>query len=75
MTNEYAPAVIINCTTGEVTERPLTLEEIAEKQVLAQEQENRVQQIEAIAILKNSAKQKLISGQPLTEEEANILVF
>lgn len=75
MTNEYAPAVIIDCTTGEVTERSLTSEEIAEKEALAQYQEIRIQKIEEISILKNSAKQKLISGQPLTEEEANLLIF
>lgn len=69
----------INCTTGEETIIPLTDAEIAEGEA---------QRIEAIARksaeesnaqakaeLKASAKAKLIAGQPLTAEEADVLVI
>jgi hypothetical protein len=72
-------AIEINCETGEVTERPLTADEIsaneaaqakAEADALAAEAE-----AEALATLKASAKAKLISGKPLTAEEADTLVI
>lgn len=71
--------VIVNCETKEETYVPLTLEEIAEQEALAAqaEQERIAQEAEAqrIADLKASAKAKLIAGQPLTEEEASVLVI
>jgi hypothetical protein len=72
-------AIEINCETGEVTERPLTAEEIAaneaaqaqaEADALAAEEE-----AETLATLKASAKAKLIAGKPLTAEEADTLVI
>lgn len=72
-------AVEINCETGEVTERPLTAEEIADQQArIAQAEADaiaRKKEAEALATLKASAKAKLISGKPLTAEEADTLVI
>jgi len=72
-------AVEINCTTGEVTERPLTAQEIADREVLAAESATReaarAAAAAALATLKASAKAKLIAGTPLTEEEAVTIVL
>jgi regulator of protease activity HflC (stomatin/prohibitin superfamily) len=58
---------------------PLTEAEIAEREAQAVEAEaQRVADeaaAQALADLKASAKAKLVSGQPLTEEEASTLVF
>jgi hypothetical protein len=72
-------AIEVNCETGEVTERPLTAEEIAANEAAQVEAEaNRLAaeaEAEALATLKASAKAKLIAGKPLTAEEANTLVI
>lgn len=76
---ETLTAVEVNCETGEVTERPLTAEEIAEREEMATqaEAERLAQEAEAqrIADLKASAKAKLVAGEPLTPEEAETLVL
>jgi len=72
-------AAEINCTTGEVTERPYTPEEIAEHEtrVAQAEADRQAREAEAakVAELKASAKAKLVAGQPLTEEEAATVVL
>jgi regulator of protease activity HflC (stomatin/prohibitin superfamily) len=72
-------AIEVNCETGEVTERPLTPEEIAaNKAAEAQAEADRAAaeaQAQAKAELKASAKAKLVAGQPLTAEEADTLVL
>ena len=72
-------AVEINCTTGEVIERPLTAEEIAQGEAgaaaYAIEQAERLAAAEALTALKASAKAKLVAGEPLTEDEASVLVL
>jgi hypothetical protein len=72
-------AVEINCTTGEVIERPLTAEEIAQGVAGAAAEAVRIAEetaaSEALAALKASAKAKLVAGTPLTEEEAATLVI
>lgn len=72
-------AIEVNCETGEVTERPLTAEEIAANEAAAAQAEaDRLaaeEKAQAIAELKASAKTKLIAGQPLTPEEADTLVI
>ena len=72
-------SIEVNCETGEVVERPLTAKEIAEREAMAAEAEaQRLAEEQAAAdreALKASARAKLISGQPLTEEEASVLVF
>ena len=76
---ETLTAVEVNCETGEVVERPLTAEEIAERETLAlqaaEEQAQREAEEQALADLKASARAKLVAGQPLTEEEAATLVL
>jgi len=72
-------AIEVNCETGEVTERPLTAEEIAQREVDAAAAATRKAEedaaAEALAALKTSAKAKLVAGTPLTEEEAATLVI
>ena len=69
---------IINAQTGEIKEEELTADELAErKNTIASEETERQQIIadkEAKDNLKASAKAKLIAGEKLTEEEANVLV-
>ena len=76
---ETLTALEVNCETGEQTIRPLTPEEIANGQKMAEEWAKRKEQeelaAEAKAALKASAKAKLIAGQPLTAEEADVLVL
>lgn len=68
-----------DCATGETTYRALTSEEIAEIELKTQEYEaERTAQAEAAEareILKASAKAKLIAGEPLTAEEAEVIVM
>ena len=58
---------------------PLTDAEIAEREQMAIEAEAQrladEEAAQALADLKTSARAKLVSGQPLTEEEAATLVF
>lgn len=71
--------VIVDCASGETTVVPLTAEEIAEREQMAAEAEaQRLAEEEAAAALqalKDSAKAKLIAGEPLTAEEADTLVL
>lgn len=68
-----------NCTTGEVVEREMTAEEIESlNQLNAQYEANKLieeEQKAAYEALKASAKAKLIAGEPLTAEEADLLVI
>lgn len=71
--------LVVNCETGVQELIPLTAEEIAQAETdrlayEAQEAERAAEE-QRIAELKESAKSKLISGQPLTEEEASVLVI
>ena len=78
-TTERPNKHIVNCETGEVTIVDLTDEEIAANEVSVQEmaivEAAREAQAETTAALKASARAKLISGTPLTEEEAAVLVI
>ena len=77
--SEVLTTVEINCTTGEVIERALTAEELAQREIdmanwasfEAEEKAN----AQTLANLKASAKAKLVAGEPLTEEEASVLVI
>ena len=70
-------AVIVNCETGQVEERPLTPEEIAQREAdaaaAAAAEAERVAAEEAKAAAKASAIAKL-AALGLTEEEAAALV-
>ena len=72
-------AIEVNCETGEVTERPLTAEEIAQREAdaaaYATQKAADDAAAEALAALKTSARAKLVAGTPLTEEEAATLVL
>ena len=71
--------VEINCATGEETIYELTDAEITQREAdvaaFATAEAERTAAAEALAALKASAKAKLISGQPLTAEEADTLVI
>lgn len=72
-------AIEINCATGEVIERPLTAKEIAQQKADAEafaiEQDKREADAIALQTIKESAKAKLVAGEPLTEEEAATLII
>ena len=77
--SERPTKVIYDLSSNTETVIEMTDEEIAEMearraeyiaQVQAEEEKNN-----EILALKNSAKAKLIAGQPLTAEEAEVLVF
>ena len=72
-------AIEVNCETGEVIERPLTTEELAQREAdavaFAAAEAERAAAAEALAALKASARAKLVAGTPLTEEEAATLVI
>lgn len=76
---ETLTKTVVDCSTGEVQTIPLTAEEIAQLEAdRAAAEADRVAREEAEAAraaLKASAKAKLISGEPLTAEEANVLVL
>lgn len=79
MTSTTPTIAEINCTTGEVIERAYTAEELAAQEVMiaeanAEKEANRLE-AERITALKTSAKAKLVAGEPLTEEEASVLVI
>jgi predicted TIM-barrel enzyme len=78
-TTERPKHVEMNCTTGEVTERFWTDEEIASAEaeaiIYSQKKADEEAEAERIATLKESAKAKLIAGEPLTEEEAATIVL
>lgn len=77
--SETLTAMEINCTTGQTTIRPLTTEEIAQREAdaitFATRKAEEDAAAEAKSALKASAKAKLIAGQPLTAEEAEVLVI
>jgi hypothetical protein len=70
--------VVIDCSTGEAQILPLTAQEIAQRDqdaaAFAAAEAERAEAATALAALKASAKAKLIAGEPLTEEEAAVLV-
>jgi hypothetical protein len=72
-------AIEVNCETGEVIQRPLTTEELAQREIdmaeFAAKEAEREAEATRITALKNSAKAKLVSGEPLTEEEAATIVL
>jgi hypothetical protein len=71
--------LIVDCSTGVTTEVELTAEEIAQREVDAAAavaaRQAEEEAAAAKAALKASAKAKLIAGQALTAEEADVLVL
>lgn len=76
---EVLTKVVVDCSTGQQTIVPLTAEEIAQREAdaaaFAEAEAARLAAEEAKTALKNSAKAKLIAGEPLTAEEAEVLVI
>jgi hypothetical protein len=77
--SEALTVIEVNCTTGETIERPLTTEELAQREIdIAADATRRAAAsaaAEALATLKASAKAKLVAGTPLTEAEAATIVL
>jgi hypothetical protein len=76
---EILTKVIVDCSTGESIQVPLTEDELAQREVdrLAYEQEesDRINEENRIAAIKTSARAKLVAGEPLTEEEASLIIL
>lgn len=71
--------VEVDCSTGVETVRDFTEQELeafehVKKETEKFEAEQKAEQ-KRISDLKNSAKYKLVNGQPLTPEEASVLVI
>lgn len=79
MSDERPMKLVVDCASGAQTYVPLSDEEISEREAMAaqaaEEQAAREAEEARIAELKASARQKLVTGQPLTEEEAALLVL
>jgi len=77
--SEVLTKIVVDCSTGQQTIVPLTAEEIAQREAdaaaFAEAEAARVAAEEAKAALKASAKAKLVAGEPLSEEEAAVLVI
>ena len=71
--------LIVDLSTGTQEYVPLSTEEIQQQELNAIEfatrEEERKAEAERIATLKESAKAKLIAGEPLTGDEAAVLVI
>ena len=71
--------IVVDCSTGKTTITPLTAQEIAERDQAAakyaQDKAKAEADAQALAALKESAKAKLVAGEPLTEDEAAALVI
>ena len=71
--------LIVDCASGAQTYVPLSQEEIEERELMAlqaaEEQEAREAAEAEREALKASARAKLVAGEPLTEEEASLLVL
>ena len=76
---ETLTKIVVDCSTGQQSIVPLTAEEIAQREAdaiaFAEAEAARQAAEEAKANLKASAKAKLIAGEPLTAEEAEVLVI
>jgi acyl-CoA reductase-like NAD-dependent aldehyde dehydrogenase len=67
-------AIEVNCATGEVIERPLTAEEISQREADAAAQAVAQAAREAEEAQKATARAAILSRLGLTEEEAQILL-
>lgn len=76
--SENLTKIVIDCATGKQSIVPLTAAEIAQRDqdaaAFAEAEALRLAEVERLAALKESAKTKLIAGEPLTEEEAAVLL-
>lgn len=70
--------IVVDCATGIASIVEMTAEEITQRELdlqaaTAQMEQNQAER-QALEELKTSAKAKLIAGEPLTEEEASVLL-
>jgi sugar-specific transcriptional regulator TrmB len=76
--SETLMKVVVDCATNTQKYVPLSAEELAQREADRLEFEAReVERLateEALEALKTSAKAKLIAGEPMTEEEASVLI-
>ena len=76
--SETLTKIVVNCETGVVAEIPLTGEELAQREADAVQAEAdriaREAEEQRILDLKSSAHAKLIAGEPMTDEEAALLI-
>jgi len=67
-------AIEVNCATGEVTERPLTTEELAQREADAQAEAARKHEEEVAAAEAAEAKAALLAKLGITADEAKLLL-
>jgi hypothetical protein len=67
-------AIEVNCATGEVTERPLTTEELAQREADAQAAAAQAHEDEVKAAANAEAKTALLAKLGITEDEAKLLL-
>jgi hypothetical protein len=67
-------AIEVNCATGEVTERPLTAEELAQREVDAQATAAAEHEAEVKAAADAEAKAALLTKLGITADEAKLLL-
>jgi hypothetical protein len=72
--SEVANAIEVNCTTGEVTERPLTAEEIAQREADAAAFAATKAEEDAKAAQDAVAKDALLTKLGITADEAKLLL-
>jgi hypothetical protein len=72
--SEVATAIEVNCATGEVTERPLTTEELAQREADAQAYASKKHEEEVAAQAAAEAKAALLTKLGITEDEAKLLL-
>ena len=72
--SEVANAIEVNCATGEVTERPLTAEELAQREADAQAFAAKKHEEEVAAQVAAEAKAALLTKLGITEDEAKLLL-
>lgn len=72
--SEVATAIEVNCTTGEVIERPLTAEEITQREADIQAAAAKAHDEEVAAQAAAEAKAALLTKLGITADEAKLLL-
>jgi hypothetical protein len=72
--SEVANAIEVNCATGEVTERPLTAEELTQREADAATAAARKAEEDAKAAADAAAKDALLTKLGITADEAKLLL-
>jgi uncharacterized membrane protein (UPF0182 family) len=72
--SEALTAIEVNCTTGEVTERPLTAEEITQREADAAAAATAKAEEDAKAAQDAAAKDALLTKLGITADEAKLLL-